>query len=120
MCSMDSEPPSSATSARPLRSSHSASPMAWAEEAQAFRWSCFEQGLNATHLRAHLKRLPDFDDIAAEERALSFVQASPRFHAALAFLSAWPALDRAAAYAGVTVASPSFPGIAVHDLRGTP
>lgn len=30
------------------------------------------------------------------------------------------ALDRAAAYAGVTVASPSFPGIAVHDLRGTP
>ncbi|MBW0093821.1 hypothetical protein I4I73_04800 [Pseudonocardia sp. KRD-184] len=29
------------------------------------------------------------------------------------------ALDRAAAYAGVTVAPPSFPGVAVHDLRGT-
>jgi hypothetical protein len=27
------------------------------EEAQAFRWRCFEQGLNATHLRAYLKRL---------------------------------------------------------------
>lgn len=28
-------------------------------------------------------------------------------------------LDGAAAYAGVTVAPPSFPGVAVHDLRGT-
>jgi hypothetical protein len=68
-----------------------------AGEAQAFRWRCFEQGLDARHLRAHLKRLADFDDIEAEERALAFVQASPRFHAALAFLAAWPALDRAAA-----------------------
>jgi hypothetical protein len=67
-----------------------------AGEAQAFRWRCFEQGLDATHLRAHLKRLPDFDDIEAEERALAFVQASPRFHPALVFLAAWPALDRAA------------------------
>ncbi|MDN5918703.1 MAG: hypothetical protein L0I76_27015 [Pseudonocardia sp.] len=29
-------------------------------------------------------------------------------------------LDRAAAYAGVTVSPPSFPGVAVHDLRGRP
>lgn len=28
-------------------------------------------------------------------------------------------LDRAAAYAGVTVSPPSFPGVAVHDLRGS-
>lgn len=66
------------------------------EEAQAFRWRCFERHLNATHLREHLKRLPDFEDIEAEERALTFVQASPHFHEALWFLARWPALDRAA------------------------
>jgi hypothetical protein len=67
------------------------------EEAQAFRWSCFEKSLNPTHLREHLKRLPDFEDLEAEERALGLVQASPRFHEALWFLVNWPALDRAAA-----------------------
>ena len=36
------------------------------DEAQAARWSCFERSLSATHLRAYLKRLPDFDDIEAE------------------------------------------------------
>jgi hypothetical protein len=66
------------------------------EEAQAFRWRCFERHLNETHLREHLKRLPDFEDIEAEERALDFVHASPRFHEALWFLVHWPALDRAA------------------------
>lgn len=66
------------------------------EEAQAFRWSCFERYLNATHLREYLKRLPDFEDIEAEERALAFVRASARFHEALGFLASWPALDRAA------------------------
>ena len=36
-------------------------------EAQADRWSCFEQSLSIPHLRAYLKRLPDFDDVEAEE-----------------------------------------------------
>ena len=67
-----------------------------AEEAQAFRWGCFEQFFDATHLRDYLKRLPDFDDVEAEERALGFVQASPNFHEALWFLVHWPDLDRAA------------------------
>jgi hypothetical protein len=67
-----------------------------AEEAQAFRWRCFETFLNPTHLRDYLKRLPDFEDIEAEERALAFVQASPHFHESLWFLVHWPALDRAA------------------------
>ncbi len=66
------------------------------EEAQAFRWRCFETFLNPTHLREHLRRLPDFEDLEAEERALRFVRASPHFHEALWFLVHWPALDRAA------------------------
>jgi hypothetical protein len=67
-----------------------------ADEAQAFRWACFERSLRTEHLRAHLKRLPAFDDIAAEERALALAQAWPEVHQALAFLVSWPALDRAA------------------------
>ena len=67
------------------------------DEAQELRWTCFERSLSAPHLRAYLKRLPDFDDMEAEEKALDHVQ---RFHnrlAALSFLVSWPALDRAAA-----------------------
>jgi hypothetical protein len=67
-----------------------------AEEAQAARWSCFERALSAEHLRAYLKRLPDFEDVEAEERALDYAQ---RFRSplhALAFLVSWPALDRVA------------------------
>lgn len=65
-------------------------------EAQEDRWKAFERGLDAGYLRAHLKRLPDFDDIEAEERALGFVSGHPSVHQALAFLIDWPALDRAA------------------------
>ena len=65
-------------------------------DAQHERWQAFERGLNASYLRAHLKRLPDFDDVEAEERALSFVSRFASFHQALAFLVDWPALDRAA------------------------
>lgn len=64
--------------------------------AQEDRWQAFERGLDAGYLRAHLKRLPDFDDIEAEERALGFVSSHPSFHQALAFLIDWPALERAA------------------------
>ncbi len=67
-----------------------------AEEAQAFRWACFERSLEAAHLRAHLKRLPDFEDVEAEERALSFALRYPSVHQALAFLVSWPAPDHAA------------------------
>ena len=67
-----------------------------AEEAQAFRWGCFQRFFDATHLRDYLKRLPDFDDMEMEERALAFVHASPHFHEALWFLVHWPDLDRAA------------------------
>jgi hypothetical protein len=66
------------------------------QEAQTFRWSCFEQSLDARHLRDYLKRLPDFEDFEAERRALSFAVVHPSVHHALVFLVNWPALDRAA------------------------
>ena len=37
------------------------------EDAQAARWGCFERALSSTHLRAYLRRLPDFDDVEAEK-----------------------------------------------------
>jgi hypothetical protein len=67
------------------------------DEAQAFRWQCFERALNSAHLRGYLKRLPDFDDVEAEQRAMSYTLRFPMVHQALAFLVSWPALDKAAA-----------------------
>jgi hypothetical protein len=67
-----------------------------AGEAQTYRWTCFEQTLSDKHLRAYLKRLPDFDDIEAEEKAFAFVEAVPDIHRALAFFLRWPALREAA------------------------
>jgi hypothetical protein len=68
-----------------------------ADEAQAFRWACFERTLDTEHLRGYLKRLPDFDDLEAEERAMAHALAFPSVHQALAFLVTWPTLDKAAA-----------------------
>jgi hypothetical protein len=65
-------------------------------DAQAARWKCFERSLSSSHLRAYLKRLPDFDDVEAEKRALDFAQRSRSLLHALSFLVSWPALDRAA------------------------
>src|SRR5437763_15516322 len=47
------------------------------EDAQAARWNCFERSLSAAHLRAYLKRLPDFDADDAERKALDHAQRSP-------------------------------------------
>ncbi|MBX6329134.1 MAG: hypothetical protein IRY89_11220 [Pseudolabrys sp.] len=65
------------------------------DEAQAARWSCFERTLSAEHLRAYLKRLPDFDDVEAETRALDHAERYASLLQALAFFISWPALDRA-------------------------
>ncbi len=67
-----------------------------ADEAQADRWRWFEQSLNGLHLRAFLKRLPDFDDIEAEEKAFAYARTIPDVHRALAFFLGWPALAEAA------------------------
>ncbi|TCT27309.1 DUF6880 family protein [Martelella mediterranea] len=65
------------------------------DEAQDFRWQCFEASLEQQHLRDYLKRLPDFDDIEAEEKAMSWVAAYPNAHQALLFFMEWPALREA-------------------------
>ncbi len=65
--------------------------------AQAERWAAFERTLSPDMLRAHLKRLADFDDVIATDRATALAAAHPRFAAGLAFLMDWPALTEAAA-----------------------
>jgi hypothetical protein len=67
------------------------------EEAQAFRWSCFERTLNTAHLRDYLKRLPEFEDFEAEQRAMATALGFPEIHQGLAFLISWPAPEKAAA-----------------------
>ncbi|MFA7429626.1 MAG: DUF6880 family protein [Rhodospirillaceae bacterium] len=67
-----------------------------AAEAQDDRWSCFEHFLSAPHLRAYLKRLPDFDDIEAEDRALDLAAGFDNALQALSFLTSWSSLNRAA------------------------
>jgi hypothetical protein len=64
-----------------------------ADAAQDARWSYFERTLSAEHLRAYLKRLPDFEDIEAEERAIDHARSSASFLHALAFLVSWPTLE---------------------------
>ncbi|NBB71373.1 MAG: hypothetical protein GVY33_13805 [Alphaproteobacteria bacterium] len=64
--------------------------------AQAHRWAGFAETLDPDHLRAFLKRLPDFDDVEAEKRAFGVARAFARVHAALDFLLAWPAPREAA------------------------
>jgi hypothetical protein len=66
------------------------------DEAQAARWSCFERFLSARHLRDYLKRLPDFDDFEAEQRALDYAERHKGLLTSISFLVSWPALDRAA------------------------
>lgn len=66
------------------------------DEAQACRWRYFERSLNEDHLRAFLKRLPDFDDIEAEQRAFAYVHQHHDVQEALGFFLRWPALADAA------------------------
>jgi hypothetical protein len=66
------------------------------DEAQAARWSCFERALSGRHLRDCLKRLPDFEDFEAEQRALDHAEKYGSLLQAISFLVSWPSLDRAA------------------------
>lgn len=67
-----------------------------ADLAQEMRWSSFERTLSSERLREHLRRLPDFDDVEVEDRALVLASDFHDTHAALEFLVNWPSLDRAA------------------------
>ncbi len=65
------------------------------DEALAVRWRYFERFLSVEHLRAHLKRLPDFEDFDAEQKALAIAGAHRQAARGLAFFIEWRALDRA-------------------------
>lgn len=65
-------------------------------EAQELRWAGFEARLDADLLRAHLKRLGDFDDVEAEDRAMAHARAYPNAAQALRFFVEWPAPAEAA------------------------
>ncbi len=65
-------------------------------DAQGARLKAFRDTLDPRSLRGYLKRLPDFDDIEAEDAALDFAVTFTDAHKALDFLISWPSLDRAA------------------------
>ena len=66
------------------------------EEAQAQRWEFALLELSGRHLRDYLKRLPAFEDMPAEERALDLVAEHKDLEQALWFLLHWPEPHRAA------------------------
>ena len=65
-------------------------------DAQRARLDAFERSLEGGFLRAFLKRLPDFEDVEAEEVILEQILRHPDAHAALSFFVGWPALALAA------------------------
>ncbi len=66
------------------------------EEAQALRWATFEASLSIKPLKDFLARLPEFDDVIAEDRAKQHAARFKSFHRALAFFLAWGDLAGAA------------------------
>ena len=64
--------------------------------AQEARWSCFEKSLSPDHLRSYIQRLPDFEDVEVETKAMDYAGRAESPHHALTFLVTWPALERAA------------------------
>jgi hypothetical protein len=65
-------------------------------QAQQLRWTAFEERLSPTHLRAYLKRLPDFEDVEAEDRAKQYALSFRSFSSALNFFCEWPDQTHAA------------------------
>lgn len=67
-----------------------------AQAAQRHRWEVFTETLDIQSLRDHLKQLPDFDDIEAEEAAKAHALTHHSAPAALVFFLGWPDLAGAA------------------------
>ena len=65
------------------------------EDAQQFRWASFEQTLHEELLRDYVKRLADFDDIEAEEKAFAYVHAFPDANRSLYFFLEYHSLVEA-------------------------
>jgi hypothetical protein len=68
------------------------------DDAQQHRWLVFCRTLSIPLLRDYFKRLDDFADVEAEERAMAVAEAHPLPLVALQFLVFWPALPRAARF----------------------
>lgn len=68
-----------------------------AELAQDERWAAFQRRLDPERLRSFLRKLPDFDDVEAQDRAFAFAHQYPHFTESLGFFTAWPAAGEAAA-----------------------
>ncbi|HEY8618235.1 DUF6880 family protein [Phenylobacterium sp.] len=66
------------------------------DDAQAARWASFERTLSAERARDYVRRLPDFDDVEAEQKAFDLAAAHRDFETGLRFLMEWPALAEAA------------------------
>jgi hypothetical protein len=67
-----------------------------AADAQTARWTSFERTLSAERARAFARRLGDFEDVEAEDRAFALAAAHPDVEIGLRFLIDWPALPAAA------------------------
>ena len=65
------------------------------EAAQAARWASFEATLSVERAKAFAKRLGDFQDVEAEDRAFAIAAAHPDFQLGLSFLMEWPAVAEA-------------------------
>jgi hypothetical protein len=78
------------------------------EQAQRLRWAAFEERLSSMQLRAYLKRLPDFEDVEAEDRAMQHALGFGSFSSALSFFQEWP--DQARAAQLVTARAPEIDG----------
>ncbi|MEN3793204.1 DUF6880 family protein [Fulvimarina sp. MAC3] len=66
------------------------------QDAQAFRWLCFEKRLDVPMLKGYIAGLPDFEDVETEANVLASVAGREEQHDALGFFVEWPDLKRAA------------------------
>lgn len=65
------------------------------EEAQGMRWQYYTETLSVPHLRDYLDKLPEFEDVEAELKAIDYAFCVENVHSALAFLVNWKALGKA-------------------------
>jgi hypothetical protein len=84
------------------------------DEAQDHRWACFCETLDVTRLKEHLKQLPDFDDIEAEDQAKAIAMQASRLETGLTFFLEWPDLGCAAEL--VEARTEELDGAAYHIL----
>ncbi len=65
------------------------------DEAQTLRHAWFEKSLSTAHLKDYLRKLPDFEDFEARDKAIEIASRHDDARRALAFLIELPDLDAA-------------------------